>query len=264
MGNLRKFVYLTAIFVLLFVLLTAISSVPNAQDEDHITGVGREEGWEVDIQGTSGTFTIDDKTWNVEFLQETGGLNSFSRTLSYFGREDDNFIRLDFFIDSIGSEFLLFYFDYKTTDLPFDRFDGEYRLSNNLEPNPILIDNYVPTGRIPDYDGPSFFIDSELTQLTEVGGTVTYDGREIEVFPIKEVPVSPTWQEIWAVGIDPVDCKSFYLQFYGSPSGWLFDLSTGEVEQVSYGGTTISGDVVHVERDINLEDLCESPPSESE
>ena len=244
------------LLALAFVATLMLAFLPTslAQDTDFISGHAASENWQVDISGNSGTISIDGKVWNIEYFQKTPGLNGFAQVLSFVGREDENFIRVDVFVNSIGEDFLIFYYDYKQNALESDRFEGSYRVGE-LDNSVSRLEGYLPRGLVPSYTGQDFVIESEIAQVTANSGVINFDGREITVYPVRNVVVSESWSEFWSVGIDRDSGRSYFMIFFRTDTGFLLDLWTGEISEVRFGEALLTGENVVIERDFNLEDL---------
>lgn len=248
-----------------FVLTIQAQQGDEEQQGDQIFGNALEANWTISVNGTSGTFLIDNKTWNIEFFGEFPGQNSFERLLSFFGREADNFIRLDVFLNSFDTRFLVFYYDYKAEILVHEEFEGTTRVGN-LIPQPNFVQGYLPSGAIPDYtnpenppffEGQDFDLSSPFANVTPEGGTVSYQGLQLQVFPVLNVVISESWSEFWTIGVDVNTCKSYFLQFYLTQSSFIFDLESGEVQTAPLGGAQLVGGDLLVQRDFELADHCQ-------
>ena len=251
----RKVNFVKANLILAFVVALLITILPNsiAQESDHISGQAAVENWQIEISGTTGTFAIDGKVWDIEFFQKTPGLNGFSQLLSFIGREEENFVRVDVFLNSIGEEFLIFYYDYKQNLLINDRFSGSYRVGD-LSSDVTPIEGYLPKGVVPTYTGQDFVIESETAQVTANSGTVFFEGSEITVYPVRNIIVSPSWSEFWTVGVDRETGRSYFIIFFRTETGFLLDLWTGEIAEINFGSAILTGTEVVIERDFRLED----------
>lgn len=236
-----------------------------AEQGDQIFGNALAADWTISVNGTSGTFVIDNHTWNIDFFQETPGLNGFRRLLSFFGREPDNFIRLDVFMDDVGTDFLVFYYDYQENILLNQRFEGSYRVGT-IVAQPNFVDGYLPLAEIPTYinpenapsfEGEDFVISSSFTEVSPKGGTVDYQGLQLQVFPVLNVVISSTWSEFWSVGVDVNTCKSYFIQFYRTQSSFIIDLESGNVITAPLGRAELLGGDVSASRDFNLASQCQ-------
>lgn len=230
-----------------------------AKDQDHINGDGTTLKWHIDVVGTRGTFKVDDKTWQIEYFQTTPGLNNYSRTLSFLGREEDDFIRVDIFMDFIGSNFLVYLYDYKKDSDPKsiqnDTFVGSYKV-DSLDQIPTFMANYIPKGKVPNYHGQDFVLKSQYADVTSSSGTINYQDLSLKVFPVYNVVISDNWSEFWTIGIEPTTGRTYFLIFYRTQDAWLVDLWSGEVQILPLGKALITADDVVVQRDFNLEDLA--------
>ena len=240
-------------YIGLFALGLLFSLSLRAENSNHISGDGVKQDWHISINGSEGTFTVEDRTWILEYFQTTPGLNEYARMLSFLGREDDNFTRVDIFLDFIGEDFIVYYYDYKNGTLEFDNFKGSYSV-NELSERPDFMEGYLPKGKVPDYDGQDFVLKTEFADVTSAAGTVSYKGLNLKVFPVYNVVISPTWSEFWTIGIAPDTGHTYFLIFYRTQSAWLVDLWSGEVRVLPLGEAEVLSDDVLIKRDFLLED----------
>jgi len=240
-----------------FILLVGGIASPNySQETSSIDGTSINSDWSISVAGNSGTFFDGNEEWEIEFFLETGGLNGFSRLLSFLGRKPENFIRVDVFIDSFGDNFLVYLYDYKRDLLESQAFAGTYSLGD-LDNGVTLMEGYIPRGTIPDYVGKDFVIDSPTADISPERGAVELDGADIVIFPVYYIEVSATWKEFWSVGINPETGRTYMIQSYLSPVSWVIDLWDGTVRTLEIGGALVSDVDVNIERDFTLESLVD-------
>jgi len=240
-----------AVIVLLFILLLLVPA-PQAQDAPHIIGKSLNYDWEIEVYGSQGVFRADGDEWPIEFFLETPGLGGYLRVLSFLGRKEDNFINVHVFLNYSGEDFFVNYYNYKDNALLVDSFEGSYHIIE-LEAAPTLMEGYVPTGKVPNYEGQDFRISSQFAEISPAQGRVFHPQLQLVVYPVYNVVISSSWSEFWMIGVDPSTHHTYFLIFYTTPSAWVIDLWSGAVEALPLGRAIVIGDYVRVERNVRLE-----------
>ena len=247
---------LLLVFALSLTLSQAVAQTPATT----ITGFSEDRDWQIDVSGGTGTFTVDGVELPVELAGEGPGLNGFERQLTFLGRTETSVVILDLFLNSIGSAFLVFYYDYETNTRQFRQFDGDYSYES-LDPALTLMEGYLPVGPVPDYIGQDFVIESTVASVTSQQGTVQIDETtSVTVFPVFNISSTDTLSQFFGIGIDEATGHTYMFIFFTTESGFLIDLWTGAMTTVEFGAAEVIAESIAVERDINLEDLA--PPSE--
>lgn len=225
------------------------------EETPFIRGHGLGYGWLIDIQGPSGTFQANGITWRVELIfQQENSIRSSTYTLWFLGRKPDNFIELYIDLDhQSGDTFFVHYYNYREGSYQVEQFSGRYDL-DGFDPSPSFMASYTPRGKIPDYEGRNFLIDSEYTYLTPEEGQITYEDKlQLAVYPVFYGAVTPTWREVWAIAVEPSSRHTYFLIFYTiTPNTWVLDLWSGELQLLPLGQVVITGDFVIVSRDARL------------
>lgn len=237
---------------LLGVLLLGLGA--RAPSGPYIQGVSQQHGWELALQGPVGTFRVEEETWPIELIFKGLGQAGFANTLWLLGRKADNYVLVFAFVNTAGESFRVWYFDYKRAREASEAFVGEYTISGLL-PRPSLWPegSYVPAGPVPDYVGEDFRVASPYAQVAPAGGTVTYKGLHLEVYPVLQVTVPGAWSEFWAVGWDPVARNAYHLIFYSHRvQAWIIDLRDGGVSLFPLGQAVITGGQVQVPHPVEL------------
>lgn len=245
-------------FLLLGILLTLLTLAwpiaPDlrAQSAPFLQGTSTGYGWTISVSGSQGTFQADGVEWQIEYIFQSAGFSGFKHALWFLGRKSDNLMLLHVYVDDAGTSFLGIYYNYKERTQKAERFVGEYGIAG-LSIQPTRIEDYVPHGRIPTYAGESFRISSPHSNLSPLGGTVSYQGLDLTVYPVFNVIVTPTWSEFWSIGIDPHTQHTYFLIYYSiSPSAWTVDLWSGQVTSAILGQAVLNGGQVTVEHNAEL------------
>ncbi len=236
----------------MILLLLAVPAALEAETVPHIQGTSQVQGWSIDVKGSTGTFTADGESWEIEFIGRSLGLNGFLHTLEFLGRKPDNFIDLQVLVNVSGDSFWIFAFNYKEGRAEWGFFEGDYDM-RGLSAEPTQLDGYAPAGKVPDYQGQDFRISSEASEISPHGGTVSLPELRINVYPITQVKVTEVWSEFWSVGIDPESRHTYFLILYTiSPNAVIVDLWTGRVFSLPLGQATITGDTVQLSHDVSF------------
>lgn len=239
---------------LLLIGLVVIAAVALGQAQlsgSHIQGQSS-QGWAIDVQGSQGTFTANGQSWTIEFIFRWFGQDGFANLLWFVGRKPENYLLLFAYVNAVDSDFGVWFFDYKQAQSFADGFSGSYDVGS-MYPYPSQLPNYVPKGRVPDYIGLDFRVDSPYAQITPVSGTISYKQLQLTVYPVFHAPVPPESQEFWMVGIDPKTNHTYHLIFYSNrPQTWVVDLWSGEVSLLPLGQAIVTGGIVHISRNISL------------
>ena len=237
--------------------LFLFSSGPNAQDPPYIQGTSWAFGWEIEVSGSQGVFRADGEEWEIELYLGLPGLNGFLRQLSFLGRKPDNFVNVNVFVNDRGTSFLVSYYNYKANRIQTDEFLGKYQVVG-MRAAPTLQPNYVPIGRVPDYEGLDFRLTSKFAEIVPAGGSISHEQLSMDVYPLLSVEEIPdVWIEFWALGVAPSADHTYFLLLYtNSRYAWILDLSSGEIlnfpQGVLVGRATVTGGTVHVRRSIVL------------
>jgi hypothetical protein len=244
MSNMRK--------CLLFGCVLIFAGVLNhAQPGPHIQGQSP-QGWTIDVQGSRGTFTASGQAWSVEVIFDWLGQTGFVKTLVLVGRQPDSYLLNFALVNFAGEEFVVWHYDYKKRLLVADRFQGSYDISGlTIQPTPVP--GYVPLGKVPDYSGQDFRVDSQYAQVTPVEGRVSYEDLSLIVYPVYNAEVGGAFYEFWAIGIDPRTQQTYHLIFYSDrPQAWVIDLWSSEVSILPLGQAILLGRQVQVTRSVTL------------
>jgi len=230
----------------------------------HIQGTSVTSRWGIDVTisvggNTTGTFEADGVVWDdVQYVYKTPGLGGYPNMIWLLGRKDNNYILLFVYAHDVGSEFGIWYFNYKGSfsdgysSLLFDYFSGSYNVSGGITPNPAVWSFYVPFGKVPYYRGYKFEVSSINSEVTPENGVVR-NILNLNVYPIYNVVVDPTWSEFWAIGIDPSNNHTYHLIYYTNSSrGWVIDLWNGRTEAMDIGQATLFGENVDIKRNVIL------------
>lgn len=236
-----------------FILLIGGLAIAGAQAQSgpHIQGKSS-QGWTIDVQGAQGTFTASGQTWAVEVIFDWLGYGGFAKSLWFLGRRPDNYLLGFALLNFAGDTFVIWQYDYKQRLLVADRFQGSYAIGGmTIRPTPVP--GFVPAGKVPDYSGWDFRVDSPYAQVTPVEGRVSYEGLELIVYPVYNVEVGGEFQEFWAIGIDPKTQHTYHLIFYSyQPHTWVIDLWSGAVSLLPLGRAVLGEGKVQVSRSVTL------------
>jgi hypothetical protein len=238
---------------LLLIGLAVVTAVAlgHAQPGPHIQGRSP-QGWTIDVQGSAGTFTADGQPWTIEFVFRWFGQDGFANLMWFIGRKLDNYLLLFAYVNTAGTDFALWFFDYKQTQGKAAGFSGSYSVGG-MQPQPTPIKDYVPRGKVPNYAGLDFRVDSAYAQITPISGAISYKHLQLVVYPIFHTLVMPGSDEFWMIGIDPRTDHTYHLIFYSNrPQTWVVDLWSGEVNLLPLGQAIITGGPVQVSRTITL------------
>lgn len=240
------------------------------QSSTVIKGISSRYGWEIEIkEDGKGTIKIGDELWDIEYTSKSLALNGFVQMLDFIGRKDDNFILVYIELNHVGDEFLIWVYDYKAASELGATAKGHYDLSaaSFIEnPQPTYMEGYFPKGKVPDYKGVNFRIDSSHVTMTPEGGRLSYheqgENLELLLWPVYDVHVSSSWEEIWTIGIDPETNHSYLMIFYtpahSDPStwdetlAWVTDLWSTEKKALPLGAVEILGGEVYAVHDVEL------------
>lgn len=237
----------------LICLLIIIPGLAEAPAGPYIQGKSDQYGWEIEVQGSLGTFKDGDETWKIELIYMGLGQDGFAYTPWFLGRKSDDYILLFPFIDTTGTNFYLWKFDYKKAEAVLDVFNGDYTISG-MEAQPSRIaGGYIPVGEVPDYVGLDFRVSSPYARLSPAGGTVSYEELQLQVYPIYNAIISRWLSEFWAIGINSETNHTYHIIFYSDRvDSWVIDLSRGGVSLLPLGKAIITGGQVQVSHPVTL------------
>lgn len=222
-----------------------------AQTGAYIQGKGS-QGWEINIQGSRGTFQANGETWDVEYILNSLGQNNFANTLWFLGRKSQNYLLLFVSVNTEGTVFEIDFFDYQKNSLPYDKFQGNYNITG-LRAAPTKKPNYVPEGKVPDYQGVDFRVSSPYSQVSPAEGKVSFIGFNLIVYPTYHLMINSNWSEFWGIGLDPKTSHTYHLIYYtNNRQAWLVDLWTGQVNDFPLGQAAITGGKVYAPHPVTL------------
>ena len=237
----------------LMLFLSGALVTAGAQPEPHIQGASSLRGWTIDVQGSRGAFSADGENWDIEFFNRSLGMSGFLHIMEFVGRKPENFIYLQVFVNDAGNSFWIFAFNYKLGTAQWGFFEGDYGNVRGIEAKPTLMEEYVPTGKVPDYRGQDFRVFSNTAKVSPTQGTISHPELQLSVYPVTQIVVTNSWSEFWSIGIDPQTRHTYLLFFYTiSSNTTLIDLWNGRVFGLPLGQATITGGTITVTREVNL------------
>lgn len=239
-------------FLVVGLVVITAATLGQAQSSGlHIQGQSP-QGWTINVQGSQGTLQANGQSWTIEFVFRWFGQDGFSNLLWFIGRKPENYLLLFAYVNSVGTDFALWFFDYKQAQGFADGFSGSYSVGS-MQPRPSQLSGYVPRGRVPDYVGLDFRVDSPYAQITPASGTISYKQLQLTVYPVFDALVTTELHEFWMIGIDPTTSHTYHLIFYSNrPQTWVIDLWNGEVSLLPLGQAVITGGTVRISRNISL------------
>lgn len=117
----------------------------------------------------------------------------------------------------------------------------------------------IPLGRVPNYKGYKFNVSSAISKVDPENGTVK-NKLNLNVYPIYNVIVNPTWSEFWCIGINLSNNHTYHLIYYTiSKNMWVIDLWSGQVSARILGKATLFSEEVNIRRDLSFGGV--SPPN---
>lgn len=235
------------------ILLVGLLVIAGAQAQTgpHIQGKGS-QGSFIDVQGSQGTFSFNGQSWPIEFVFKWLGQDGFANLMWFLGRKSDDYLLLFAYVNTAGENFAVWYFDYKQATGSADAFSGDYSVGA-MQAMPTALSGYLPEGKIPDYSGQEFRVDTPYAQLTPAGGKVSYEELQLVVYPVFDNVVSQQLSEFWMIGIDASTKHTYHLIFYTDrDQAWLVDLWRGQISLLPLGRAVISGGNVRIARDVTL------------
>lgn len=239
----------------LMVLLAAwIGLLGRSQGDSHIQGRS-DQGWTIDIQGSRGTFTTDDRSWVVEIIFGWLGQGEFSQSLWLLGRQRDNYLLGFALLNIAGEDFAVWQYDYKRNELLADRFHGSYDVGSLETEPPTAMPSYLPEGAVPGYTGTDFQISSPYAQVTPIDGRVRHEDLDLIVYPVYNAKFGGSFEEIWSIGVstDPQDPQAYHLIFYShQEQSWVISLASGRVRLLPLGRAVLGQDQVQISRSVSL------------
>jgi hypothetical protein len=217
------------------VMVMSFSSSSSPQLVPFLQGQSLGYGWVLDIQGSRGTFYTGKLVWTIEYILRASGINGSTYQLLFLGRRPESFCLLFISANDTGNSFFVDYYNYNENRYRGDRFGGLYDI-RGIRAEPTPMPGYLPTAPIPPYAGAPFEISSPYAQITHEGGRIATNELNLQVYPLYQMIVTTTWQEIWALGVDEFTHHSYFLIFYTAGStAWVIDLWDGQVWSESLG-----------------------------
>lgn len=216
------------------------------------SGTSTWEHWKMNIKGNKGTLEVDGKVWNIEYIfKQDKAFSGFKHTYWFLAREKDDFAYFAVYANEEGNRWIGSFYSYKDAfHGRAEMFVGNYN-ATGLSAEPTQMPGYYPEGKIPDYKGRDFIIATDRAHITPQGGTAM--GGKIKVFPIVHQRITPSWNEIWAIGVEPETNHTYLMIFYDISSNvWIVDLWTGEVTSQQLGQVFFKEGDVETHRNISL------------
>lgn len=226
--------------------------------------IGSGSGCFLEVHGSKGIFRDrNGEVWEIEYVHYIEPkMVPLGRkyNLCFIGRKDDNFRIFYIEANDSGEDFYLHIYDYKSADCRLHWLYGKYHITENFlnNPNPTNMPGYIPKGKVPDYEGRDFQVNSAYLNMTPEGGHLSYheggENLELELYPVFYGAVTHTWKEIWVLGIDSETKHSYFLIFYTiSPMAWVIDLWNLRIKLLPLGQVKITGGFITAPHDVVLE-----------
>ncbi len=229
----------------IMIILSIISQIPvlhsNAtyQSNIEIRGTDTENTIFLNITDRTGIIKINTTIHNIELIDIKHNIDNYDYVLTYLGRNTTNFIVVDVSTNQSATQFeveILLYRNGKMnskdafcTNLNIQLY-GHVQILNTITPMPMIIENYIPKGFIPDYNDTDFIIDIYGIYITPIGGTINRDIYYMRVYPIS-FSKEDSKILIWALGVSRTNGTIYAIKIEQNKEMTFINLGTGRIDE---------------------------------